>query len=717
VMLEGDRIRTGVGDFTLIKDANTLHRVPCFDPLDYEPKQWGIFPKHLLSRCKWFLFPENNNAQLIREKDKEMVSTLQFFKHMKNQTEINRTHASTVMYNRQAKEPESEFPAHAVSSTMYFTDKTLVAGRMRPCVCFSCGGSSSSRMPGRLCVACHSTREGDPLVKAIREGKHVCSWAVPVRYPGVVNTVSRHPPLKTGTETWATKEVKVKGATISEVLKSDPRERPGPRLLGIGLSGAYPFVTSAGARPLLEAIMYRVFKKVDREQPSKRAFNKLAEHASLLLPGFTEPLEPMDQWEWICSYTNSRRRHQLIKARNERAERGHDHEDYGKISAFVKTEKLPFFKIVGGVPFSWEAQYIARLIQAPHDETHLDAGPYLKALTKRLKKVWGPHHWIFYGSTTPENLDEWLNTIADCETFFFADYSAFDATHSRESWALIEGLYEKVFPRKDYPELWRAIDVWRKPVGKCKLRRDKIQISYRAPVCNASGRDDTALANALLNGLCLSAAFAAELAGVELEDLKPEHFEKASASLRISVVGDDSIVGCRFDVTKYDVVRHLRRFGLIVKSETASDIACVTYLGQMPYRVGSKWLWGPTLGRRLFKAYWQCEPIGHPVAWVRGVAQQLSLHRHVPILVETAEKVLSLTKGPITTMRDENKPWAARNAPTPNWGPETVQALARRYGAHPFMIMRDIEIVKSIQRVPAVVDLPFVGGCVAVDDC
>lgn len=557
-------------------------------------------------------------------------------------------------------------------------------------------------------------------MKAIREGSHVCSWVVQVRYPGVVNLPTRHPPLKEGTETWATNEVTVRGAAsnLQEVLRWKPLLGKGPRLIGIGLNGAYPFVSSGGARPLLEAILFRIFKKVDKLKPSQRCFKRLEGLTEFMLPRFfEEELTRMKTWEWILSYSNSRRRHELIRVKKRRKERGGNHVDYGKISAFVKKEKLPWFKVVGGVPMARDAQYVARLIQAPHDETHLDAGPYLKVLTTHLKKIWGPSHWIFYGSTTPEKLDEWLRTVENFQSFFFADYSAFDATHSAESWALIEGIYEKVFPRRLHPRLWGAIDVWRKPRGKCKLRKEQVKISYQAPVCNASGRDDTALANALLNGLCLGAAFAAELSGVELEDLTVDHLEKARRSLRISIVGDDSIVGCDFDVEKIDVVRHLRRFGLVVKSETAHDIAKITYLGQMPYRVGNRWLWGPTLGRRLYKAYWQCEPTGHPVAWLRGVAQQHLLHRHVPILYESAVKIMELTKGPITDHRDPVKPWASRSEPTPHWGRETVEALARRYDAHPSLVYKDLEILSGLKQVPAIVDLPFVGFCVAQDDC
>lgn len=578
-----------------------------------------------------------------------------------------------------------------------------------------------------MCNICRGTRDGDPTIAAIRRGRHVCTAAAPLIYPGVVNMASQHPPMKPNTGTTGLgcrPKVRVTGRdTIAEILRLPPRKRPGCSLYGVGLSGAYPFVSSVGARPLLEAILYRVFKDLPtRMRPSISAFNKLALNAGYLLPEFNEPLQRMRLWEWFKSYTNSRRRHALIRAHAERLKRGSNHKDYDKISAFVKTEKLPWF----GVPkdmeppttFVEDAVYIARLVQAPHDETHLDAGRYMKPLTKRLKEVWNSDFWIFYASVNPEILDKWLEKISTCRSFFFADYSAFDATHSIESWALVEGLYEQVFPRADHPDLWRAIDVWRKPKGKCRLRKDGVTISYDAPVCNASGRDDTALVNALLNGLCLASAFAAELSGVELEQLEPHHYEKASRMCKISVVGDDSVVGCNFDIGKIDVVRHLKRFGLIVKSETAQDIANVTYLGSMPYRVGNSWRWGPTLGRRLYKAFWKESSDGHPIAWLRGVAQQLALNQHVPVLRELSEKILDLTKGPTTKVQvDENRLWTVRTSATERWSDETLVHLAKRYDVPVSMILADLEIIKKIDRVPCVAYLPFVCHCVAIDDC
>lgn len=68
--------------------------------------------------------------------------------------------------------------------------------------CYSCGSAGNGRMKGRICKAC-SGRNSD-LGRLIAQGESTCSAAAPIRYPGVVWTPSRHPPLKSGVNSVAT---------------------------------------------------------------------------------------------------------------------------------------------------------------------------------------------------------------------------------------------------------------------------------------------------------------------------------------------------------------------------------------------------------------------------------------------------------------------------------------------------------------------------------
>lgn len=478
-----------------------------------------------------------------------------------------------------------------------------------------------------------------------------------------------------------------------------------------------PFLTALGARPLAEAIAYRVFKTypaiIDRR--SFETTTRLLGTAQLL-GGFPE-VKSWDTWTWLRSITNGRRRHILVRAERALWERGQPHSMFRNISSFVKTENLPLIKVRNGC-ITPDVTYVARLIQAPHDETHLIAGPYLKPLTQALKDRWGYENWIFYASVAPEKLDKWIRRNAECTSYFWSDYSAFDATWSHWAWDMVEGFYAQIYP--DAPmEFWEVLKIWRSPECRVRLRKEDVNIWYRSEVCNASGRDDTALANALLNGLALAMSFAAVLAGKPVFQVESQDLAAASERVRIAVVGDDSLCCCDFDVTPYAqaIQGALESFGLCVKAQTSRNLWDVTFLGSMPYQTRSGLFWGPTIGRRMYKAFWQAENVGHLPSWTKGVAMQLALNTHVPILSDVARKVVSLLHRHSGTIhRDENRP-EVRSQPTVPWDDTTVEWLCRRYGElSPGAISRDLSVIGAIERLPAVIHSEVVLTCVAQDD-
>ncbi len=287
---------------------------------------------------------------------------------------------------------------------------------------------------------------------------------------------------------------------------------------------------------------------------------------------------------------------------------------------------------------------------------------------------------------------------------------------------MVEGFYSIIYP--DAPEhFWNAINAWRQPVGCAYCRKEQRCIKFCAPVCNASGRDDTALANALVNGIVLALSFAAALSGKSVMELTESDVLHASGRVRIAVVGDDSLVACDFDVKPKlpAIEQSIRGFGLSAKVMSSPHLCDVTFLGMMPYPVGDRLYWGPTIGRRLFKAYWQAEPVGNLPAWVHGVAKQMSLLQHVPILADIADRVLYLLRGAkVTEQRpDPNRVWVARSVACPRWDSTTVTWLCRRYrafGLTPSQVLADLEVVRGISRLPALVRLFTTDAALAADD-
>jgi len=583
--------------------------------------------------------------------------------------------------------------------------------------CYFCGALlPGPRLPGRACP-------GDCGWKTsviFKLYMPVCNTVHRIVYPGKVVLMSQSVDLKPGARTWATEEnLRIKGPDRRLWV---PKKREAALLAGVGMSGVYPYIFDAGAENLVLAIEYRIFKVVDRRQPNSACFRRMTALAWFLLGDWLRPREPMTQEEWFHTL-HGRRLKELRRAQEKYLQRGRLHKDFAYIKAFVKTEHAAFVRIQWMCVTVEKVVNVPRLIQAGHDETHLLAGRWLKKLTRELKYQWNPQEWLFYGSARPEQLDDWLDRHSGAASWFWADYSAFDATHSPESWAMIEEFYHRIYSRVDgyTEELVRTLGVWREPKGRMHLRREGVRIEYDAPVCNASGRDDTALANAVFNGLGLAFAFAAALGQKRINEVVIADLIEASRVTRISIVGDDSIVACTFDVTLYQdaVVDNLRDLGLLVKAESSRQIRDVTYLGCLPLPCeDGRWRWAPTPGRRLFKAFWQCEPSGSPSAWANGVAQQLELGRHVPVIYDLALRIRELLMRTTTKPleRDENKPWTLRDTVTPLWGRKAVETLAYRYKLPVSFIDQDLATIRSIDRLPAVVRLELFEAAILVDD-
>jgi hypothetical protein len=256
------------------------------------------------------------------------------------------------------------------------------------------------------------------------------------------------------------------------------------------------------------------------------------------------------------------------------------------------------------------------------------------------------------------------------------------------------------------------------------MHKEDIKIEYQAEVCNASGRDDTALANAILNGVVMSMSFAAALAGKHVGDLTSQDMFHASQCSSIAIVGDDSLVACSYDVGVYkdEIIRNIRGFGLSVKAVITHSVLDITFLGMMPYLANCRYTWGPTIGRRSFKAYWKVDPAPCDLAaWTRGVAQQLQLYCNVPVMYDLACKVDELLHGQKVTkaVTEEYSVWTQVDSPRDHWDSQTLDWVAARYssaGLTVAQITEDLQTISQISRLPAVVHLWTLNAAVVTDE-
>lgn len=582
---------------------------------------------------------------------------------------------------------------------------------------------------------------------------------VPTCYPGIVKFCSRQmPPSK---KKWATVEVP-QGAVkvdMNHAMLSKPGfgDRPKARedflkedlakldwpaartfshaLAGIACSQAYPMVSAKTGYVCAKALLGRIFRQPAPKPwggtgPYPGLWKKAREFVQYLLPHFRSEKMPVD--EWIASMPSSRRK-PLLRAAEALSRRGWD-PSYEKFSAFVKTELLPGFdKDEHGIVEL--TQMLDRLIQGPRDETHVIAGPWLKPLVHELKKCWTYDGPIFYGSCGPEPLHKWLQSfVADGERqYFWCDFSMFDNTHSQDSWEFMESLYKEagiIDPLFD-----KVMDAWRKPKGKIG------PFKYEAPIMNASGRDDTALANGILNGFASYLSACAALLEKSLFDLTLDDVMGCRPFIKLSVCGDDSLGSLppmteeRMAKWRADMATNIAMFGFEAKLNSSTKLYDAVYLGMRPYPTRKGWFWGKTIGRSTYKmGFALLKPDMDVMAHITGIADAHVLcSSHVPILGDLAKKIVELRVGKKRTPKvlDPNRPWEWTYASGVPYDDLTLQAVADTYTQHdspgnPTLgpgttvtvadVKSLISAIESVQRLPCVVDHWLWRHMIKVDD-
>jgi len=450
-------------------------------------------------------------------------------------------------------------------------------------------------------------------------------------------------------------------------LKRPPTERKFRAALGgIGCAGARPMVSRVSPYNMGKALFGRVFRLPAANDwgrgPMPGVWVWAEGHVDRLLPGFRDDNEVMAIEAWIESMPAKRRR-ALTQAWEDYKRRGWK-PSFAKFTAFVKSEFLPGFD-----KDAWDIvplrEMLDRIIQGPHDVTHLIAGPYLKPKVHLLKKIWTCEDPIFYGSAGPEALHRWLNEVIVPARgwYFWCDFSMFDNTHSKDSWRFMKKLYRNAM--RD-PEFRRVMKAWETPRGRIG------PLMYIARIMNASGRDDTALANGVLNGFATYLSLLAAWLDKPLMTLTDSDVCRGMGMIRLSVTGDDSL-GCVPEMTdevaekfREQVGRNIAMFGFEAKFCMSRDLKDVVYLGSRPYPVKHadghvEWYWGRTIGRATYKMGWVLlDKPKDVMAQITGIADMHCLcSAHVPVLGDLARKIVELRRGMKRTPKeyDPNRPW------------------------------------------------------------
>lgn len=505
-------------------------------------------------------------------------------------------------------------------------------------------------------------------------------------------------------------------------------------LCGIACSGMRPMVSANNPYVKAKALLGRVFLERPVGPWGSGPVDGIWEWAEKFIPELVGDLSAprMSDEDWLASMP-SRRRRALRRAQQVYATTGWKRA-FAKFKAFVKTELLPgFSKGPYDEPYRM-TEMLDRLIQGPNDVGHVIAGPYLKPLVAKLKEAWGHDSALFYGSACPEKLHAWLQRYVVGEAlYFWSDFSMFDCTHTDETWAFMEKLYWQSGIKDS--DFWAVMRAWRRPAGTIGPFR------YQASTMNASGRDDTALANGVLNGFATFLSACASYLEKPLAQLTVDDVRECRKFITLSVCGDDTLGRVPIGTDRQSFERlmnyNLRLFGFVPKLCTSYRLEDCVYLGMRPYPTASGWLWGKTIGRATYKLGWVIKKGDNDLmATMTGVADMhVKCSRHVPVLYDLAAKIVELRKGAKRNPPevDLNRPWEWININQQvDYDETTIASVARAYTTRSlpgnvrdpdvdvYVTSRDvldlIEHIRAIKSLPCVVDHWLWRRMVTTDD-
>lgn len=496
-------------------------------------------------------------------------------------------------------------------------------------------------------------------------------------------------------------------------------------LAGIACSGTNPMVSADSDYNKVKALCTRLFRTLPRlpsntwgDGPREGAWK----HAWSLIDEILPTLEskPMPVNDWIASMP-ARRRKALAGAAERLLSAGWM-KRCGKFKSFIKKELLPDFKQepeysdVGRLK-----EMVDRLINGPSDESHVIAGVHLKPMVEDLKRRWGLNDQVFYGSVEPGKLNQFLNErLMSHGCWALGDFTMFDGTYSDDAWWFMHQLYRRAGIVD--PLFWRVMKAWQRPRGRLGL------LKYQLGVVNASGRDDTGLANAILNGVATIISLAMVLAGKKsVLEVTVGDIRQVRPKVSLSVVGDDSVmgipvlpVGRRAEFAdSYSTA--ISEFGFSVKLKIVDRPFDVVYLGCRPYPCGSAWAWGRTIGRSTYKVGWCLYQKDRDfAAHITGIADMHTIcSPHVPVLYDLNRRVVDLRDGAKRTavvVDRANRPWEWGATGLPRYDAATLRYVDDGYGLPLGSVAKLIRQIEEVRRLPAVIDSKVWRAIIAADD-
>jgi len=372
-----------------------------------------------------------------------------------------------------------------------------------------------------------------------------------------------------------------------------------------------------------------------------------------------------------------------------------------------------------------------RCIQAPSDYTHIVMGPWMRNATKALHHKWHMGTLTYASGMNPSQLDEWLSTHVDRSghrkpeyaghAFYENDYSMFDSTYSISTMDFVRSVYHSWGLNMHNRDVLRCLQMWEHPRGTTSSGG-----YYMAPVMNASGRDDTALMNALVNGCVQVTLFAELIAGLPCDRIPGNMIPGLLKQFRIIVLGDDSLTVAPDTLSTKDIADKVAYYGLEAKPLVKYDPLTIVFLGQRPYLCNGPygWAFAKTIGRTIYKHHWklQYDQDVDAQAWLRGIIiSERQTCGFVPILSELNEKAdehlhtIKITPKGYDKYQDWQSPVAEREETYTATLRQREETLMRVYAIHPGQYRDFRRCLEAVKALPCLFDHHVIDMVVKAD--
>jgi hypothetical protein len=231
---------------------------------------------------------------------------------------------------------------------------------------------------------------------------------------------------------------------------------------------------------------------------------------------------------------------------------------------------------------------------------------------------------------------------------------------------------------------------------------------------NASGRDDTSLANALLNGCVYALSLIAAIKRKPVMDLTRRDIDEVFPLLHLAIMGDDSLAllpaHLYYEGLEGCLEENIRQFGFkLTMARPSTDPFSFVFLGMRPYPSNGRWWFARTVGRALFKWGWRLDMKSKdgPAFMTGDAIATAKVDRVVPILYDLAEAYCSTRQGCKAVHQVcLDKPWRAGDPGVPRYTDHTLQYVAAGYDVTYRELCDCVAFVAGLKSFPCVIDHP-----------